>query len=273
MKKLRNIFFDLDGTLVDTRLGVFRCYRYAFEKLGLPCPDDSELLSCLGPPLREAFARFLDTKDNTSIEKAVAIYRERYGQVGVLECEPYAGIPELLAGLHEEGFYLYVVTTKAKPYADTIADKFGFSPLLEGVYGTGMDGWLDDKTEMVRHILETRDLKRDETVIIGDRERDIKAGKDNGIFTIGVTYGYGSRDEITKANPDWICGSPEEIRTLLTGGNDTNRSLKGSLSRYATKVDKDWDEIREQAWTDAIQSEADQYRPDGSTPDIDLHSS
>jgi phosphoglycolate phosphatase len=273
MKKLRNIFFDLDGTLVDTRLGVFRCYRYAFEKLGLSCPDDSELLSCLGPPLREAFARFLDTPDSTSIEKAVAIYRERYGLIGVLECEPYAGIPELLAGLHEEGFHLYVVTTKAKPYADTIANKLGFSPLLEEVYGTGMDGWLDNKTEMVRHILATRGLQKNETVIIGDRERDIRAGKDNGIFTIGVTYGYGSQDEIGESGPDWICSSPEKIKKIFTMGNSTGRSLKGSLSRYAIKVDKEWHEIIEQAWDDAIQSEADQWRADGSSSDTDRHSS
>jgi phosphoglycolate phosphatase len=214
--KLRNIFFDLDGTLVDTSLGVFRCYRYAFAKLDIPYPGDNTMQQFLGPPLREAFTRLLTTADNIVIEKAVAIYRERYSPIGVFECTAYPGVPDLLSGLSTKGLRLFVVTTKAKPYADIVVKHLGLDRWFTDVFGAGLDGQFDDKAEMIQHILSTLDLDAHETVMIGDRERDIRAGKSNGTRTIGVTYGYGFVDEIETARPDWICHKPEEIGKLLT---------------------------------------------------------
>ncbi len=215
MSNLRNIFFDLDGTLVDTKPGVFRCYQYALEKLGQPYPGDDAMLQFLGPPLRYAFTTLLKTKDNAVIENAVSIYRERYTTTGIYECAPYPDILKLLAELHQHHLHLFIVTTKAKPYADTIAQYLGFNKWLTDVYGPGMNGDMDDKAEMIRHILSTRSLKPQETVMIGDRERDIKAGKVNGTQTIGITYGYGDTQEISAAVPDFICQSPAEIGELV----------------------------------------------------------
>jgi len=213
---LQNIFFDLDGTLVDTKLGVFRSYEYACEKLGLVYPGDDTMLQFLGPPLRYAFSTILKTKDNAVIENAVTIYRERYTTTGIFECVPYPGIPELLVELYQHHLHLFVVTTKAKPYADTIAQYLGFNKWLTDVYGPGMNGDMDDKTVMIRHILSTRNLIARETVMIGDRERDIHAGKANNTITMGVTYGYGSIDEINTTKPDYICRSPVEIGETLS---------------------------------------------------------
>ncbi len=215
MSNLRNIFFDLDGTLVDTKPGVFRCYQYALEKLGQRYPGDDAMLRFLGPPLRYAFTTLLKTKDNEVIENAVAIYRERYTTTGIYECAPYPGILELLAELHEHNLSLFVVTTKAKPYADTIAQYLNFNKWLTDVYGPGMNGDMDDKAIMIQHILSTRNLVARETAMIGDRERDIKAGKVNGTQTMGITYGYGSTQEIIAAVPDIICQSPVEIGKLV----------------------------------------------------------
>jgi phosphoglycolate phosphatase len=216
---LRNIFFDLDGTLVDTKLGVFRCYQYALSKLGQPYPGDDTMLQFLGPPLRYAFTTLLKTKDNAVIENAVSIYRERYTTTGIYECAPYPGIMELLAELHKHNLRLFVVTTKAKPYADTIAQYLGFSKWLTDVYGPGMNGDMDDKAKMIRHILSSRSLNSQETVMIGDRDRDIQAGKTNHTRTMGITYGYGSTVEIAMAKPDYICHSPAGIRNEFRHGS------------------------------------------------------
>ncbi len=225
---LQNIFFDLDGTLVDTKLGVFRSYEYACEKLGLVYPGDDTMLQFLGPPLRYAFSIILKANDNSVIENAVAIYRERYTTTGIYECAPYPGILELLAELYEHNLRLFVVTTKAKPYADTVAQYLGFNKWLTDVYGPGMNGDMDDKAVMIRHILSTQNLIARETVMIGDRERDIHAGKANGTRTMGITYGYGSTQEISAAVPDFICQSPAEIGRLFipTPGK---KKIKGGL--------------------------------------------
>jgi phosphoglycolate phosphatase len=212
---LRNIFFDLDGTLVDTSLGVFRCYRYTFDKLDLPYPGDNTMRQFLGPSLREAFTKLLDTTDSSVVEKAVAIYRERYRPIGVFECEMYPGISDLLFGLSQKNLRLFVVTTKAKPYADIMVKHLGFEHWFTAIIGAGMDGRFDDKAEMIEYILSNFSLNAQETIMIGDRERDILAGKANNTRTMGVTYGYGSSDEIKTAQPDWICESPREIGTQL----------------------------------------------------------
>ncbi len=153
--------------------------------------------------------------DNSVVEEAVAIYRERYSPVGVYECEVYPGISNLLSDLIRKNLRLFVVTTKAKPYADIVVKHLGLQDCFTDVIGAGLDGRFDDKAEMIQHILSSFGLNARETVMIGDRERDIQAGKANGTRTMGITYGYGSLEEIETARPDWICHSPEEIRTLL----------------------------------------------------------
>ncbi len=213
---LSNIFFDLDGTLVDPSVGITSCLRYALDKLGTACPADAELTRFIGTPLRGVFASLLGTDDATRIEEAVAAYRERYSPVGVFENTVYQGVPEMLSTLHNRGLFLCLVTTKAKPYADIIVRHVGFDRWLAGVFGTGLDGRYDDKADLVDLALTTLKLKAPETVMVGDRDADVRAGKLNGTRTIGVTYGYGSPEELERACPDWLCHSPGDILRVLT---------------------------------------------------------
>lgn len=207
-----NLFFDLDGTLSDPSEGITKCIQHALQCLGRPYPPQSELIKYIGPPLRWTFPRLLGSDDPDLIDAALRHYRERYGDVGLFENEVYPGIPELLQRLHDAGDYrLYVVTSKPAVYSDRIVRHFGFDRFFLKVYGPELDGRFDDKQELVGFVLRERKIAPRRTVMIGDRARDIESGQAHGTRTIGVTYGFGSVEEITAARPDAICHSPDEL--------------------------------------------------------------
>ena len=205
------LFFDLDGTLSDPSEGITRSVQHALQCLGRPYPSKSELQHYIGPALRWTFPRLLDTGDGNLVETAIGYYRERYETVGLFENEVYPGVPELLQRLQEDGYRLYVVTSKPTVYADRIIRHFGLDRFFIDVYGPELDGRFDEKRELVEFLLRERSLDPRRTIMIGDRARDIESGRANGTRTIGVTYGFGSVEEITAAKPDEICHSPSDI--------------------------------------------------------------
>ncbi len=205
------LFFDLDGTLSDPSEGITRSVQHALQCLGRPYPDKSELQRYIGPPLRWTFPRLLGSDDATLVETAIGYYRERYETIGLFENEVYPGIPELLQQLQDDGYPLYVVTSKPTVYADRIIQHFGLDRFFLEVYGPELNGRFDEKRELVEFILCERCLAPRRTIMIGDRARDVESGRTNGTRTIGVTYGFGSIAEITAAKPDEICHRPGEI--------------------------------------------------------------
>jgi phosphoglycolate phosphatase len=206
-----SLFFDLDGTLSDPSEGITRSVQYAMECLGRPYPPKSELTQFIGPPLRWTFPLLLGTDDRDLVETAIDYYRQRYETIGLFENEVYPGVPELLRRLRDEGFPLFVVTSKPKVYADRITQHFGFADFFIEVYGPELDGRFDEKVELVGYVLQQRSLDPSRTIMIGDRARDVESGRAHGTRTIGVTYGFGTLEEIVAAKPDCICDSPSEI--------------------------------------------------------------
>lgn len=212
---LSNILFDLDGTLTEPALGITNCYRFALESLGRPAPAQSDLLKFIGPPMRENFAGILATDDKELIERAVAFYRERFSRAGLYENEVYAGVREMLAGLRAAGLRLFVATSKVTEYSVRVVEHFDLAGFFVSVHGATPDGSLDDKAVIVARLLREEAIDPSESVMVGDREHDISAARQNGVRSIGVTYGYGSREELTTAGADFICHTPAEVAALL----------------------------------------------------------
>lgn len=211
---VRAILFDLDGTLTDAKPGILASYDYALARLGRQMPA-GDLSWLIGPPIRECFARLLETEDAALIEEAYALYRERYDRVGKYENRVYEGIPAMLAGLLERGYTLYVATAKAGPLAASILEHFTLDRYFAGIYGAGPDGTHADKADLVRHILQVEGYAGSETILIGDRRYDIAAARANGAQAGAVTYGYGSHAELTEARPDHIFPSPRAIAAFF----------------------------------------------------------
>jgi phosphoglycolate phosphatase len=207
----QDVIFDLDGTLTDPREGITRSYAHTLDLLGYPVPELSSLTRFIGPPTREVLAELLGTQDSARIEQGVAIYRERFGEVGLFENEPYAGMNELLATLAQRGHTLWVCTSKPTVYAQRIAEHFGFMPSLRAVYGCELDGTRADKADLLAYLLERESIPAQHAVMIGDRLHDIRAARACGVRSIGVLYGFGSREELTQAGADHLCATVTEL--------------------------------------------------------------
>ena len=133
------LLFDLDGTLTDPRAGIVRCMKHALDRLGAPCPPDEVLASFIGPSLRSTFATLLATSDRELIERALALYREEYGDTGLFENEVYAGVGQMLGHARALASAAFVATLKPKLYADRIVRRLGLEPFFAGVYGPELE--------------------------------------------------------------------------------------------------------------------------------------
>ncbi|MGC1678634.1 MAG: HAD hydrolase-like protein, partial [Candidatus Binataceae bacterium] len=147
-----NLLFDLDGTLTDSRSGIIRSIQYAIRALGVEPPPEDSLQWCVGPPMRENFARLLGTNDSTLIDRAFAHYLERYESIGFRENLVYDGVPAMLAAF-ASGPRLFVATAKLASSAERILTEFKLRHFFEGVYGSERDGRFADKRELVPHVL------------------------------------------------------------------------------------------------------------------------
>jgi phosphoglycolate phosphatase len=212
VNNIKNILFDLDGTLTDPKEGITGCIRYALERLSQPCPSTDELASFIGPPLRETFASIcIPVDDETLVERAVSLFRERFSTIGLYENQVYEGVPEMLSKLRPLSYRLFVATSKPEIYARKILDHFSLASHFVEIHGNELNGRLDDKADLLTELIERHALIPSETVMVGDRQHDIIAAKRNGLLSLGVTYGYGPREELQEAGADLLCDSPAEV--------------------------------------------------------------
>jgi phosphoglycolate phosphatase len=216
---IRNLLFDLDGTLTEPAEGITRSYQFALEGLGLPARTRAELLKFIGPPMRQNFVEMLGTDDAALIERAVALYRERFARVGWSENAVYPGVREMLAELKAEGLRLYVATSKLTRFSVQILEHFRLAQFFVAVHGAAADASLDDKALLVARLLREEGLDASASLMIGDREHDIRAARKNGVRALGVAYGYGSREELEAAGADFICDSPAQLAALIRSQN------------------------------------------------------
>lgn len=209
---MTTLLLDLDGTLSDNFTGIGNCIRHALRKLGAPEPGEALLRPCVGPPLRESFARLLGRDDPGTIEAAIAAYRERYGEHGWRENEPYPGIAEALASLAAAGARLFVCTSKAEVFATRIIGHFGFDAYITRVYGSDLAGTLDDKRDLLARLIAVERLDPARCIMVGDRVHDVRAAQANGTRAVGVLWGFGDADELRGA--ERLLRTPSELPSL-----------------------------------------------------------
>ena len=204
----RIIFFDLDGTLTDAGPGIKACINYAldkmnFKKLGM----DSDWV--VGPSLWGTFMKLGIPEEN--LNEAVNFYRERYNVKGYLENSVYVGIPSQLAMLIEMGYVLSLATSKPTVSASAILEYFDLTRYFSYEFGSNLDGSLSDKSILLKHALAVTGFESNNALMIGDRQYDIIGAKSNLIKSVGVSYGYGSTNELREAGADLLVEKPAEL--------------------------------------------------------------
>jgi phosphoglycolate phosphatase len=134
---------------------------------------------------------------------------------GITQYALYPGIRTLLRNLQAAGSDLYIVSNKLTEPLTAILKHAGITGYFRDVVGIDGTGPVSRKQQEVAGLIERKFLKPGETVMVGDTDRDIQAGKENGLSTVGVLYGFGSTDELQSAGADEIAGSVRELASML----------------------------------------------------------
>lgn len=205
-----NALFDLDGTLTDPGEGFVRCVVHALSTLDCLHHSESEIRRHVGPPLQETLKRLLGAHSDR-LDEAVALYRERYGREGYLENQLYPGMGELLEELRARGVLLFVATSKPLVFTRAILRHFGLARFFNGVYGSELDGTRSRKVDLLAHLLQRERLASAHTVMIGDRAEDVAAAIANDVRPVAALWGYGSREELTRAGAEVLCQAPGDV--------------------------------------------------------------
>lgn len=210
------IFFDLDGTLTDSKPGITRAVQYALRHYGIDEEDLEKLQPFVGPPLHESFQEYYHFSEKDS-QEAVHVFREYYNDKGWAQNEPYAGVEEMLADLKKCGKVLIVATSKPEQMARRILKHFNLTKYFLFIGGADDDSTRVHKDDVIRYVMECCRIEdqKDSIVMVGDRRHDIQGAHKTGIPAVGVLYGYGSRQELTEAGADWIAGTVQELSNLL----------------------------------------------------------
>ena len=216
MNRYQLILFDLDGTLTDSKPGIVNSILYALEKMGIREEDQSRLESFIGPPLLETFRVSYGLAEEEAV-RAVEYYREYFRAKGMFENSLYPGISQLLAALQQERKKMAIAPSKPTVFAKHIVRHFAIDGYFELVAGSHLDNTRGEKGEIINFVLEQFPFcPKSACVMIGDRKHDIIGARLSGIDSIGVTYGYGSAEELRLENPTRMVSHPDELLALLS---------------------------------------------------------
>lgn len=206
------VLFDLDGTLTDSGEGITKCVQYALEKMGRPVPERKELEVFVGPPLLESFMKYGDMSGDEAAN-AIDFYRERYSSTGMYENRLYPWILKLLELFWRKGITMGVASSKPEVYVVGILQYFGIDNYFKVIVGSELDGTRVAKKEVIEEALQRlgMEARKHEVVMVGDRKHDIIGAESAGIASIGVTYGYGSREEVEKETCVFVADNVSDI--------------------------------------------------------------
>ena len=213
----QTVLFDLDGTLTDSGLGITNSAMYALAHMGRAVPPREELYCFIGPPLYDSFLdRF--GMNEAEVQEAVALFRTYFAEKGLFENEVYRGVPEMLRALKQAGFRLVLATSKPEKWAVPIMEHFGLAEVVPEMAGSTTSPERATKDRVVAYALKKFGIDPHTAIMVGDREHDVLGAKVNGIPTVGVTYGYGSREELMNAGAVCTVPTPEALVNLLLEG-------------------------------------------------------
>jgi phosphoglycolate phosphatase len=209
-----HVLLDLDGTLSDSEPGIRRSLQWACDVEGFPIPNEAQVRSVIGPPFEIGLPSIGIPDD--ALFRVINTYRERYETVGLFENTLYDGIVSMLDGLAAAGLSLSIATAKPERTATRIIEHFGLTERFEFIVGATLTQERRAKHQVITHVLELLGLDGgDNVVMVGDRDHDVLGALQNGLPCLGVTWGYGSVDELLTAGAYALADEPADVVDLV----------------------------------------------------------
>ena len=214
---ISSIIWDIDGTVVDTRESISRAYAHVCTEMGLKEDDYTRIFSFVG---RRSTLIFDEVHHLTgdAFEQAMALYSGFFQHTGIGLAKLYPGIRELLRELRERGATMTVASARGNAQLHMLFEAVGLTDAFDFVRGTDNNRKAADKPQLVRECIDFMQVPATACVMIGDRIYDIQGGQKCGTRSIGVTYGFGTRQELVACAPDRIVDDVPSLRDALVGG-------------------------------------------------------
>lgn len=214
---MKAILFDLDGTIVNSEEGITKCVQYALNAQGIQEPDLKNLLCFIGPPLGPVF-RDKYKMSEEQVQQAIRKYRERYDVDGIFECCLYDGIAECIQKLKKKGYVIALASSKPEIACRRILEHFGLLPYFDEVAGSTLDGSISTKQQVLEELyrrVRAQGMEKKDMYLIGDTKFDALGAKEFGIDCVGVTYGFGTREELINAGAVAVFDRIEEVEAYI----------------------------------------------------------
>jgi len=213
-RDIQNLLFDLDGTLVDSSQTIGVSIDFALDGMNIDNALNKPIEAMIGRPLLDIFCNEFHMTEEQAF-MAIDLYREHYNSLNQAGTRVYESIREVLPALKNAGYSLYIATVKPTSIADKVLSDLDLRSWFDGISGSSMDSSRRDKASIIAHAIRTFGLDPLHSMMIGDRDQDINGARKNRMPAIGVTYGFGSREELDAAQAAHIIDHSKEILSLL----------------------------------------------------------
>ena len=214
---MKAILWDLDGTIINSEEGVTKCVQYALRAHGIDEPDLEKLKCFIGPPLGVMYREKYHMSEEEAWQ-AVARYRERFDVAGIFECSLYDGVKETIISLKKKGYFQALASSKPETACRRILAHFGLTEYFDEIVGATLDGSISTKREVLEELgrrLKDREFSKQEICLIGDTKYDAAGAKEYGIRPIGVSYGFGTREEQLAAGAEAVFDRIGEVERYI----------------------------------------------------------
>lgn len=203
--------FDLDGTIIDSSKGITNAVKYSLNILGYEIPNQEILNKFIGPPLDDSYSKYFGM-DEVICNKAIKYFKKYYESQGMYELKIYDDLEELLSKLSKR-HKLYVATSKDEKNANKIIKNLKIDKYFNYIAGASLETGRSRKEDVIKYLLqrEKENLKNNEIIMVGDTKFDIIGANMNNMKSIGVLYGFGTREELENENATFIVEKPLDI--------------------------------------------------------------
>ena len=207
---IKNIFFDLDGTVVNSEEGILQGIKIAMDKYGYDIPNYSVLRKCIGPPFSVSFPEIFNVSED-DYPMVLKEYRDFYESGGMYKCCAYKGIEELLLALVNRGYSINICSSKPENSCKAVLDYLGLSKYFSDIVGATKDGRIDTKAQVIEECFRRAPWKKkEETILIGDTKFDADGAIESDLTCIGITWGFGTKEELLNAGAKAVFDTCEE---------------------------------------------------------------
>ena len=209
-----NIIFDFDGTITDSKHDIARAQAWVLQQLGVTSFAPEDLFRYIGKSLEETFSILLPPALHERIPDAAKMYSEYYQPRSLETTTLFPGVRESLKALQLSGKRMAIASTKRGPGIKRATDHFGITGYFVQLQGS--DGFAHKPDpSIINKILADQQWQSKETLMVGDTDKDILAGKNAGVSTCAVTYGSLPEDELRQYHPDFIISNFPDLLSLL----------------------------------------------------------